>query len=101
MADQATKVAGAAGGATSGLQDKVSSATTGILGRIEGIGNWIALKGKALLDRFFPPEKRASFLAKIQAFMLRNPKLSVSPPHPRTPLPMWPSAAPAHSTSSC
>ena len=72
-ATNATKSVPAAGGIT----DKVQSATTGILGRIEGFGNWIAMKGKALLDRFFPPEQRSKFLAMLQAFMLKNPKLSV------------------------
>lgn len=65
-------------GIAKGAQDKVQGATSGILGTIEGWGNWIAAKGKSLLDSVFPPEKRASFLAKLQAFMLKNPKLSVS-----------------------
>lgn len=65
-------------GATKGTQDKIQSATTGILGSIEGWGNWITAKAKAMLDRVFPPETRAAFLAKLQAFMLANPKLSVS-----------------------
>ena len=77
MTDMATKGQQAATNATAGVSDKVQSATTGILGRIESFGNWIAMKGKALLDRFFPPEQRASLLAKLQAFMLKNPKLSV------------------------
>lgn len=64
-------------GIAKGAQDKVQGATSGILGTIEGWGNWIAAKGKSLLDSVFPPEKRASFLAKLQAFMLKNPKLSV------------------------
>ena len=49
-----------------------------ILGKIEGIGNLVAAKGKALLDGFFPPEKRNELLAKLQQFALRNPKLSVN-----------------------
>jgi hypothetical protein len=65
-------------GIAKGAQDKVQGATSGILGSIEGWGNWIAAKGKGLLDSVFPPEKRASFLAKLQSFMLKNPKLSVS-----------------------
>jgi len=65
-------------GIAKGAQDKVQGATSGILGSIEGWGNWIAAKGKSLLDSVFPPEKRASFLAKLQSFMLKNPKLSVS-----------------------
>ena len=31
-----------------------------------------------MLDKVFPPEKRSALLAKLQAFMLKNPKLSVS-----------------------
>jgi hypothetical protein len=71
MADQANGIA-------KGAQDKVQSATSGILGSLEGWGNWIAAKGKDMLDKIFPPEKRAAFLSKLQAFMLKNPKLSVS-----------------------
>ncbi|KAF2773495.1 hypothetical protein EJ03DRAFT_100389 [Teratosphaeria nubilosa] len=56
--------------------EKVQNATSGVLGWIEGTGNWIAAKGKAALDRVISPEQRASLLAKLQAFMLRNPKLS-------------------------
>jgi hypothetical protein len=78
VSDTTKKVPG--GGVASGITDKVQNATTGILGYIEGFGNWVAMKGKQLLDRFFPPEKRASFLAKIQAFLLKNPKLSVGRP---------------------
>ncbi|KAK5120021.1 hypothetical protein LTR85_007097 [Meristemomyces frigidus] len=79
MADQASKVTGAAPkapGPAGGLQDKVQGATTGILSSVEGWGGWIAAKGQALVDRVFPPEQRASLLAKVQAFMLKNPKLS-------------------------
>jgi hypothetical protein len=65
-------------GMAKGAQDKVEGATSGILGSIEGWGNWIAAKGKSLLDGVFPPEKRASLLSKLQSFMLKNPKLSVS-----------------------
>ena len=68
-------------GVAKGAQGKIEGATSGILGSIEGWGNWIAAKGKSLLDSVFPPEKRASFLAKLQAFMLKNPKLSVSYMH--------------------
>lgn len=65
-------------GVTKGAQDKVQGATSGILGSIEAWGNWIANWGKGMLDKIFPPEKRAAFLAKLQSFMLKNPKLSVS-----------------------
>ncbi|KAK4569842.1 hypothetical protein LTR86_002811 [Recurvomyces mirabilis] len=76
MADLATKGQQAATTATAGVSDKVQSATTGILSRIEGLGNWIVMKGQAILDRLISPEQRANLLAKLQAFMLKNPKLS-------------------------
>lgn len=50
----------------------------GITSKIEGFGSTVAVKGKNMLDSFFPPERRAELLAKIQSFVLRNPKLSVS-----------------------
>lgn len=49
---------------------------SGLLGTIEGLGNTVALKGKSMLDSFFPPEKRSELLAKLQSFAVRNPKLS-------------------------
>jgi len=70
---QAQSVPGAGG-----LQEKVQGATKGILSSIEGFGGWAMSKGSQLLDRVFPPEQRASLLAKLQSFMLSNPKLSVS-----------------------
>lgn len=69
-------------GVSKGATDKVQSTTSGILSSIEGFGNWLAAKGKGLLDSIFPPEKRNAFLAKLQAFMLKNPKLSVRPTRP-------------------
>jgi hypothetical protein len=74
MADQANGIA-------KGAQDKVQSATSGVLGSIEGWGNWVTTKGMEMLDKVFPPEKRAALLSKLQAFMLKNPKLSVSSVH--------------------
>ncbi|RMY14266.1 hypothetical protein D0868_01555 [Hortaea werneckii] len=87
MADQAQQTAkGAAAGektpnapgagAAGGVQKGVEGATSGILGTIEGWGNWIAGKGKEVMDRVITPEQRASILAKLQEFMLKNPKLS-------------------------
>lgn len=76
--DSSGNMADKANGIAKGAQDKVQGATSGILGSIEGWGNWIATKGKDMLDKVFPPEKRSAFLAKLQAFMLKNPKLSVS-----------------------
>ncbi|KAK1825454.1 hypothetical protein LTR12_000255 [Friedmanniomyces endolithicus] len=74
QAQNATKTATNA--APGGLGDKVQSATSGVLGKIEGWGGWIANMGKSLLDRVISPERRASLLAMLQAFMLKNPKLS-------------------------
>lgn len=48
-----------------------------LMGKIEGVGNSITLKGQGMLDRFFPPEKRAELLAKLKAWTIRNPKISV------------------------
>ena len=75
MADQAQQ---ATKGATGGAEGAVNTATSGILSKIEGWGSWVAGKGMGIVDSIFPPEKRSAFLAKIQAFMLKNPKLSVS-----------------------
>jgi hypothetical protein len=74
MADQANGIA-------KGAQDKVQGATSGVLGSIEGWGNWAKTKGMEMLDKVIPPEKRAALLSKLQAFMLKNPKLSVSSVH--------------------
>ncbi|KAI7204909.1 hypothetical protein KC316_g13351 [Hortaea werneckii] len=82
MADQAQQTAKGAGEKTQnapgagGVQKGVEGATSGILGTIEGWGNWIAGKGKEVMDRVITPEQRASILAKLQEFMLKNPKLS-------------------------
>lgn len=83
MADEVSQVtskAPKAPGPVGGVQDKIQGATTGILSSVEGWGGWVAAKGQSIVDRIFPPEQRASLLAKIQAFMLKNPKLSVRPP---------------------
>ncbi|KAI7347143.1 hypothetical protein D0864_03716 [Hortaea werneckii] len=84
MADQAQQTAkgagektqNAPGGGAGGIQKGVEGATSGILGKIEGWGNWVAGKGREVMDRVIPPEQRASILAKLQEFMLKNPKLS-------------------------
>jgi len=36
----------------------------------------LKLKGQGIIDIFFPPEKRAELIAKVQAFAISNPKLS-------------------------
>ncbi|KAK4501699.1 hypothetical protein PRZ48_007508 [Zasmidium cellare] len=85
MADQAKKATSGAqektqnatkGTPVSGAQEKVKTATDSALGSIQNIGNKVAAKGQSVIDSMFPPEKRAAFLAKLQSFMLANPKLS-------------------------
>ncbi|WPH02084.1 Hypothetical protein R9X50_00493900 [Acrodontium crateriforme] len=60
----------------SSVSEKVQNATGGILSSIEGFAGMIKGKFMGMLDRFFPPEARANMWAKIQSFMLANPKLS-------------------------
>lgn len=62
----------------SSVQHKVNSTTDSALSSIDYYGNWVAQRARGMLDSVFPPEKRAAFLSKLQAFMLANPKLSVS-----------------------
>lgn len=68
--------------ASSGVQDKVQGTTSGMLASIQGRATWIASSGQAFLDRLFPPEQRSAILAKLQSFMLANPKLSVGSSSP-------------------
>ena len=49
-----------------------------ILGKVEGLGGTLGLKGKQMLDSFFPPERREELMARFKAFVLKNPKVSVS-----------------------
>jgi len=78
MADQAQQTVKGAPQQAQNAGGGIQGATSGILSSIEGWGNWIAGKGKAVVDRIFPPEQRSKFLAAVQSFMLKNPKLSVS-----------------------
>lgn len=71
-AQEATK-----GTPVSGVQEKIKTGTDSVLSAVDSWGGWVAGKGKSIIDGIFPPEKRAAFLAKLQDFMLRNPKLSV------------------------
>jgi hypothetical protein len=43
----------------------------------KGFTDGLLAKGQNVLDAIFPPEKRAALLARIQAFAVNNPKLSV------------------------
>lgn len=83
MAEQTKAMQEKAQNATKGtpassVQHKVNSTTDSALSSIDYYGNWIAQRARGMLDSVFPPEKRAAFLSKLQAFMLANPKLSVS-----------------------
>lgn len=49
---------------------------TDILGSVQGVGGKLLGKGQSLLDNFFPPEKRAELMAKLQTFAATHPKLS-------------------------
>ena len=87
MADQVGSVTNGAQETAGSVSEKAGPYTSGILSSIQGWGSKIAQWGQGLLDRFFPPEQRAAILAKIQEFMLANPKLSVRttwPFHQRT-----------------
>lgn len=64
-------------GAASGATSTVQGITDGALGKIQSLGGSAMSWAQGLVDRFFPPEQRAAFLAKLKSFMLANPKLSV------------------------
>lgn len=61
-----------------GIQKKAEAGTDKVLSTVDGLASKIFAKGKSVIDGIFPPEKRAAFIARLQDFMLRNPKLSVS-----------------------
>ncbi|KAM3417637.1 hypothetical protein BST61_g5873 [Cercospora zeina] len=58
------------------IQKKTEAGTDKVLGTLDGLASKVLAKGKSVIDGIFPPEKRAAFIAKLQDFMLRNPKLS-------------------------
>lgn len=78
MATQVQTVTDGAQEKAQGATDKMQGYTSSILSGINSLTSSITAWAQGLLDRFFPPEQRAAFLAKIQEFMLSNPKLSVS-----------------------
>lgn len=49
-----------------------------ILASVQSIAGSLKDKGQNVLDSLFPPEKRAELFARLQAFAVNNPKLSVS-----------------------
>jgi hypothetical protein len=64
-------------GAQGQVQDKVQGYTSSILSGVDSLFSSISGWAMGILNRFFPPEQRAALLAKIQEFMLANPKISV------------------------
>ena len=48
-----------------------------ILTTIQNLAGAVQGKAQNVLDGVFPPEKRAELFAKLQAFAVNNPKLSV------------------------
>ena len=77
MAEQVQKGTKGAQKNVQGVQEKAEGYTSGIMSSIQGWGSQIVAWGQGILDRFLPPEQRAAILAKIQDFMLSNPKISV------------------------
>lgn len=47
-----------------------------ILSSLQGILGSLQSKAQGVIDSLFPPEKRAEVLARLQAFVISNPKLS-------------------------
>ena len=62
---------------TQDAQEQVNGYTTGVLSTLDSYNSQVSQWAVDLLDRFVTPEQRANILAKIQEFMLANPKLSV------------------------
>lgn len=55
----------------------VNGATSGALSTLDALSSNIVTWTRDILDRFFPPEQREALLAKVKAFVLANPKISV------------------------
>lgn len=49
---------------------------SGILSSLQGILGSLQSRAQGVIDSLFPPEKRAEVLARLQAFVISNPKLS-------------------------
>jgi len=49
---------------------------SGILSSLQGILGSLQGRAQGIIDSLFPPEKRAEVLARLQAFVISNPKLS-------------------------
>lgn len=55
----------------------VNGAASGTLSTLDALSSNIGTWAQDILDRSFPPDQRQAFLAKIKAFVLANPKISV------------------------
>lgn len=62
---------------TDTASENAVTVTSGIASTLEGWGAQAMEWVQGILDRFITPEQRATILAKLQEFMLANPKLSV------------------------
>ena len=73
MADQAT---GLAGGATSSLPAGAGTPLSAATATLQGTASTVLNNGSAMLDRFFPPERRESLKQKIISFATERPKMA-------------------------
>lgn len=64
-------------GLTQNAPETITGATSGALSTLDALSNNIGTWTQDILDRFFPPEQREALLAKIEAFVFANPKVSV------------------------
>ena len=53
------------------------SALSNLGAKAKGLTDSVMAQGQRLFDNFFPPEKRAAFISKLQAWASTNPKLAV------------------------
>jgi len=49
---------------------------SGLLDTVQALAGTLKLKGMGVIDSLFPPEKRAELWARLQTFVVNNPKLS-------------------------
>ena len=58
-------------------QERAQSAVYSIVGTAEHYGTEAVHRGRGILDHILPPEKRASLVERVQAFVSASPKLAV------------------------
>lgn len=51
---------------------------SGTMDIVQGIGSTLLDKGRDMINQYFPPEKRAELMGRLQAFAATNPKVAVS-----------------------